>query len=103
MSQPGVKKQRSLERATFVSLLQTANALSQGVAELLRPSGLTPTQYHVLCVLNRTEEPLTCGEMGERLITRDPDVTRLLDRLEREGLISRSPRQAGRRGGVHEI
>jgi DNA-binding MarR family transcriptional regulator len=99
-----LRKKHSLEHATFLNLLQAANELTQGVAELLKPAGLTPTQYNVLRVLRGAgEEPLTCGEMGERLIARDPDVTRLLDRLERNGLISRERSEEDRRVVVTRI
>jgi DNA-binding MarR family transcriptional regulator len=99
-----LRKKHSLEHATFLNLLQAANELTQGVAELLKPAGLTPTQYNVLRVLRGAgEEPLTCGEMGDRLIARDPDVTRLLDRLERNGLISRERSEEDRRVVVTRI
>ena len=57
---------------------------------VLKPYGISSTQYNVLRIL-RGAEPngLACREMGERMITRDPDITRLLDRLEARGLIAR--------------
>lgn len=98
-----LKKKHGLEQATFLNLLQAANELTQGVAELLKPAGLTPTQYNVLRVLRGAGEPLTCGEMGDKLIARDPDVTRLADRLERSGLISRTRSDEDRRVVVTRI
>lgn len=94
---------RSLEQDTFLDLLRAANRLSQGVADLLRPAGLTPTQYNVLRILRGSDGPLTCGEMGARMIARDPDVTRLLDRLEKQGLIRRTRSEEDRRVVVTEI
>jgi DNA-binding MarR family transcriptional regulator len=80
----------SLEEEAFLNVLRTANALSQGAAELLKQHDLTQTQYNVLRILRGAGEPgLTAGEIGERMITRDPDVTRLLDRLEKRGLAER--------------
>ena len=72
----------SLEEATFLSLQRTAGLWMQGLAQKLRPYGLTPTQYNVLRIL-RGAHPgsLTCGEIGERMVTAVPDVTRLADRL----------------------
>lgn len=93
----------SLEQATFLDLLRTANRLSQGVVEVLRPAGLTPTQFNVLRILRGSRRPLTCGEMGERMIARDPDVTRLLDRLDKQGLVTRSRSREDRRVVVTEI
>jgi len=80
----------SPEEEAFLNVLRTANVLSQPVAELLKPYDLTATQYNVLRILRGAgEKGLTAGEIGERMITRDPDVTRLLDRLEKRGLVER--------------
>lgn len=43
----------------------------------------------MLRILRGAPEGLLCGDIGRRMITRDPDITRLLDRLEKRGLISR--------------
>jgi DNA-binding MarR family transcriptional regulator len=63
--------------------------LSRGLAQLLKAEDLSPTQYNVLRILRGTPDGLPCGEIASRMITRDPDVTRLLDRLEKRGLIAR--------------
>lgn len=88
----------SLEEEAFLNLLRTANVLSQGLAALLKPAELTPTQYNVLRILRGAgREGLPSGEVGERMVTRDPDVTRLLDRLEKRGLVKRWRDEADRR------
>jgi DNA-binding MarR family transcriptional regulator len=51
----------------------------------------------VLRILRGAPAGLLCGEVGNRMITRDPDITRLLDRLEKRGLISRSRETKDRR------
>ena len=80
----------SLEEEAYLNVQRTANVLLQDLAEVLKPHDLTPTQYNVLRILRGAgEKGLTAGEVGERMITRDPDVTRLLDRLERRGLAER--------------
>ena len=80
----------SLEEEAFLNVQRTANVLSQSMAELLKEHDLTQTQYNVLRILRGAGKAgLTAGEIGERMITRDPDVTRLLDRLERRGLVER--------------
>ena len=57
---------------------------------MLKPSGLSATQYNVLRILRGAGEAgLACREIGERMIDHDPDITRLLDRLEARGLIAR--------------
>lgn len=82
---------RGLEDEAFVNIQRTADALMQGLAATLKPAGLSPTQYNVLRILRGAgPEGLACREIGERMITRDPDVTRLLDRLEERGLVARS-------------
>jgi DNA-binding MarR family transcriptional regulator len=72
----------SLEETTFLSLQRTASLWMQALAQRLRPFELTPTQYNVLRIL-RGAHPgsLTCGEIGERMVTPVPDVTRLVNRL----------------------
>ena len=88
----------SLEQEVFLNILRTADLLDQGLEEALKPSGLTGTQYNVLRIL-RGAEPrgLACREIGARMFTHDPDVTRLLRRLERRGLIRRQREQQDRR------
>jgi DNA-binding MarR family transcriptional regulator len=89
---------RPREEEAFVNLLRTADVLVQGVAETLKPLGLSPTQYNVLRILRGAEPTgLACREIGERMITRDPDITRLLDRLEDRGLVARTRGRDDRR------
>jgi len=85
-------KQRpsSREEAAFLDLLRTCDLLSRGLAQLLKTEDISATQYNVLRILRGSPGGLPCGEIAIRMITRDPDVTRLLDRLERRGLISRT-------------
>lgn len=88
----------SEEHEVFVALQRLASDLSQGVAELLKPSGISGPQYNVLRILRGAGPTgLPCGEIGGRLVTRDPDVTRLLDRLEKQGLVTRSRESEDRR------
>ena len=64
---------------------------------MLRSEDLSATQYNVLRILRGAPEGLACGEIAKRMITRDPDITRLLDRLEKRGLISRCRETRDRR------
>jgi DNA-binding MarR family transcriptional regulator len=97
----GIKQRkpvRRIEGEAFVNLQRTADALMQGVAAALKPAGLSPTQYNVLRILRGAgPDGLACREVAERLITRDPDITRLLDRLEQRGLATRNRDRADRR------
>ncbi len=65
--------------------------------QVLKAGQLSATQYNVLRILRGTPEGLPCGEIGARMITRDPDITRLLDRLEARQLISRCRETEDRR------
>src|ERR1700674_3708438 len=87
----------SREETVFLDLLRTCDLLSRRPAQLLKTEDLSSTQYNVLRILRGAPEGLPCGEIASRLITRDPDVTRLLDRMEKRGLISRSRESRDRR------
>ena len=88
----------SLEEEVMLSLLRTADRLIRASENALRPARLTPTQYNVLRIL-RGMSPLgiACQEIARRMITRDADLTRLLDRLESRGLVQRQRQTADRR------
>jgi DNA-binding MarR family transcriptional regulator len=96
----GAKRGRQgiLEAEVFVSLLRAADLLARGAEGLLKPYNLSATQYNILRIL-RGAGPggLACSEVGGRLITRDPDLTRLFDRMESRGLISRAREADDRR------
>jgi DNA-binding MarR family transcriptional regulator len=76
------------EEAAFLDLMRTTDMLSRGLIGVLKAEDLSATQYNVLRILRGAPEGLACGEIASRMITRDPDVTRLLDRLEKRSLIS---------------
>jgi DNA-binding MarR family transcriptional regulator len=85
------------EEALFVDLVRTADLLARRPAQELKAEDLSPPQYNVLRILRGAPEGLLCGEIARRMITRDPDITRILDRLERRGLIARSRPDCDRR------
>jgi DNA-binding MarR family transcriptional regulator len=88
----------SREQETYLSLLRTADALQSKVEARLKEFGLTGTQYNALRILRGAgAEGLPCSEVGERMITRDPDITRLLDRLQKRGLVERARGKGDRR------
>jgi DNA-binding MarR family transcriptional regulator len=99
----------SLEQEVYLNLLKAADVLLSEAAELLKPYGLSPTQYNALRILRGAGagcdgghvDPnaggLACREIGQRMITRDPDLTRLLDRLESRGLVTRGRERKDRR------
>lgn len=80
----------SLAHEAFLSVARTEALLRDGIERLLEPHELTLAQYNVLRVLRGAEEAGLCrNEIRDRLITRMPDVSRLLDRMEEAGLIHR--------------
>jgi len=79
----------SREQEVFLNLQRTADVLLRDVDGVLKPVGLSATQYNVLRILRGEGAAMPCGEIAARMITREPDMTRLLDRLERRLLISR--------------
>jgi DNA-binding MarR family transcriptional regulator len=82
----------------YLNLVRTADHLTREVAGVLKPHDLSETQYNVLRILRGAgTSGHACSEIGSRLVTRDPDVTRLLDRLEKRGLIGRSREHPDRR------
>ena len=91
------------EETAFLELLHTTDMLSRGVVRVLKAEGVSATQYNVLRILRGAPEGLPCGEIASRMITRDPDITRVLDRLESHGLITRSREVRDRRTVVARI
>jgi len=95
----GSQRRRAVcpEEAAFLELLRTTDILSRGLITVLKTEDLSTNQYNVLRILRGSIEGLPCGEIASRMITRDPDITRLLDRLEKRGLISRCRETKDRR------
>jgi DNA-binding MarR family transcriptional regulator len=93
----------SPEEQALLDLVRTTDLLSQRPAELIKGEDLSRTQYNVLRILRGASDGLSCGEIAERMITKDPDITRLLDRLEKRLLISRSREPRDRRTVVTRI
>jgi len=77
-------------RSAYLALVQAHEALERPFRELFKSFGMSPTRFNVLRILVQGPRAgLTCGEIGARLVHRVPDVTRLLDRMERDGLVER--------------
>lgn len=80
----------SLEEDVFLDLMRTSDLLSRRLVPVLKDEDLSPAQYNVLRILRGAPEGLSCGDIGNRMISRDPDITRLLDRMEKRNLIQRA-------------
>ncbi len=89
---------RSREQQAVVGLLRTADAIKRSLAHVIEPHGITPQQYNVLRILRgAAPEGLPTLTIGERMVEQTPGVTRLIDRLERKGLVERIPCPKDRR------
>src|SRR6476620_5946227 len=89
---------RSREQQATLGLLRTAEAVKRSLAQLVESHGITPQQYNVLRILRGAgPDGLPTLTIGERMIEQTPGVTRLVDRLERKGLVARSPCATDRR------
>jgi DNA-binding MarR family transcriptional regulator len=81
----------NVEEELLVSLLRTTDVLQERFESALRPFNISMTQYNVLRILRGAEpKGRTCGEIGERMVAREPDVTRLLERMEKASLLRRA-------------
>ena len=75
----------------FLNIQRPAEVQLNQFTQLLRPHGLSPAQYNVLRILRGAgEQGLPCGEIATRMISRDPDITRLIDRMEQRGWVARN-------------
>jgi DNA-binding MarR family transcriptional regulator len=82
----------------YLKLILVAEGLSAGVSDVLKTFDLTQTQYNALRILRGAgKDGATCTEIGERMVTKDSDITRLLDRLDARGLITRVRHEDDRR------
>ena len=85
------------EEAAYLDLIRTTEMLSRPLTQLLKSEELSPAQYNVLRILRGSPDGLPCGDVGGRMVTHDPDITRLLDRLEKRKLIARGRDEKDRR------
>lgn len=79
-----------MEEETLLNIFRTADRLSLSAQKTLRPYGITLTQYNVLRILRGAgPDGLSCSKIGELMVAHDPDITRLLGRLEKMKLARR--------------
>lgn len=95
---------KSREEELYLNLARTTEALNWKIVDLLKNHELTMAQYNALRILRGAGDAgLTCGKISERLITKDSDITRLVERLENRGLITRERDEQDRRHVIARI
>ena len=96
---------QSLQEQVVINLMLTSRAVEEGWVQFLRRSeGISVSQYNILRILRGARpKPAKISEVAERMITRDPDVTRLIDRLIKQGLVQRRRDTEDRRVVLVEI
>ena len=93
-----VKAFTSLQQEAFLNVLRTSSRLTDDLEDLLRPYGISATQYNVLRILRGSGPDGLCrNELRDRMLTRMPDMTRLLDRMEEAGWVTRAREREDRR------
>lgn len=84
------KEFASPSQEAILNIIATESWLMSEISAQLAPHGVTPNQYNVLRILRGSHpKPCRCAEIGDRLLDRTPDVTRLLVRIQKAGLVSR--------------
>jgi DNA-binding MarR family transcriptional regulator len=95
---------KSLEDEVILNIVRTAEYLASAVNEVFKDVDLTGTQYNALRILRGAgSEGLSCSEISERMVTKESDITRLLDRIEARGFISRERPANNRRMVIARI
>ena len=88
----------SIEQEATLNVVRTGAMLTDMFEQVLKPYGLSAAQYNVLRILRGAEPDGLCrNEIRDRMITRMPDMTRLLDRMEDAGLVTRTRQTTDRR------
>jgi DNA-binding MarR family transcriptional regulator len=88
----------SVAQEAFLTLQRTADVITRRGTQFLKKWEISGTQYNVLRILRGAgPDGLRCGEIGERMVTHDPDITRLLDRMEKAGWVERARDTTDRR------
>jgi DNA-binding MarR family transcriptional regulator len=81
---------RSLQQEAYLSVVRTATLLTDAMEDLVKSQGISATQYNVLRILRGSGADGLCrNALRDRMLTRMPDMTRLLDRMEEAGLVVR--------------
>lgn len=94
----------SIEAEGVINLLKTVDHINRISSETMEPFGITSHQYNILRILRGSNSKgLPTLELGERMLVRSPGVTRLIDRLEKKELVTRTRSKEDRRVVICQI
>jgi DNA-binding MarR family transcriptional regulator len=95
---------RNAGEEALLNIMRTADVLELQISSVLKPHAISSTQYNVLRILRGAgKDGASCKDIGARMVTRDPDVTRMMDRLETRSLIERGRAKEDRRVVTHRL
>ena len=77
------------EQETFLNLVRTADELTAEFSRLFKTHGVTDAQYNALRILRGHDRRVPTHHIADQMVTREPDITRLIDRLEKAGYVHR--------------
>ncbi len=93
-----IGKKNGVHETAYFNLIETSSLIEMKVKEALKNFGLTHPQFNILKILNGSRPtPLSASHVKERMLFKNPDVTRLIDRLVEKGFVLRRPCQENRR------
>lgn len=94
----------AIEEEAVLNIVRTAEVVQRSIADFLKEFDLSAAQYNILRILRGAGAAgASCSQIGERMLTHDPDITRLLDRMEARGLIVRERSSTDRRAIITRI
>ena len=89
---------QSIHALAYFNLLKTGSWLEERIKKALNPYGLTHAQLNVLYILFENDpKPVSASELKKKILVKNPDVTRLLDRLVKKGYVNRETCSENRR------
>ena len=87
----------SLRQETYLNLVRTHARLSAQFDRVFKEHGLSDAQYNALRILRGEGRPMQIYQIAERMVSPQPDISRLIDRLATAGLVERERCREDRR------
>lgn len=93
----------SIAQEATVAMIRTVDMMLRYLASVVEPYDITLQQYNVLRILRGAKVPIPTMEIAQRMIEQTPGVTRMIDRLEKKGLVERQRDSDDRRQVLCQI